>query len=69
MYARSVVITEMTTRNIIRTLHKESPSRCIDAVDIPCKGFTESLFSRHRIEGNALIITLPTRFINMNATI
>ena len=69
MYARSVVITEMTTRSIIRTLDIESPSRCIYAVDIPCEGFTESLFSRHRIEGNALIITLPTRFIYVNATI
>lgn len=69
MYARSVVITEMTTRIIIRTLHKESPSRCIYTVDIPCKGFTEGLFSWHRIEENALIITFATRFIDMNATI
>lgn len=69
MYARSVVIAEMTTGSIIRTLLEKGFSRCIYSVDIPCEGLTERLFAWHRIEGNALIVTFPTLFIHVNAAI
>lgn len=69
MHARGVVIAEMTTGSIIRTLLEKGFSRCIYSVDIPCEGLTERLFSRHRIEGNALIVIFPTLFIHVNAAI
>lgn len=69
MYARGVVIAEMTTGSIVGTLLEECFSRSIHSVDIPCEGLTERLFAWHRIEGNALIVTFPTLFIHVNAAI
>lgn len=69
MYARGVVIAEMATGSIVRTLLEECFSRSIHSVDIPCEGFTERLFAWHRIEGNALIVPFPTLFIHVNAAI
>lgn len=69
MYARGVVIAEMATGSIVRTLLEKCFSCSIYSVDIPCEGFTERLFSWHRIEGNALIVIFPTLFIHVNAAI